>query len=151
MKIFATSLSSETMLWFSTRSYVFKVLSHDFSENFYSFPQFFVVYNAFDIQIWKVTSFFFLRSLTHLILFLLYTFRSSSDLLFRNLFLNFDLTMIAFLSSLFINDACLAPTYFFWGVQNFLKMLNKHFENPLNRNSKLSLRYSLNDFWSKFL
>ena len=76
----------------------------------------------------------FLSSLTHLILFLLYTFRSSSDLLFRNLFLNFDLTMIAFLSSLFINDACLALTYFFFcGVQNFLKMLNKHFENPLIR------------------
>ena len=80
---------------------------------FYSFPQLFVVYNAFGIQIWEVTSFCFLRSLTHLILFLLYTFRSSSDLLFRNLFLNFDLTMIAFLSSLFINDACLALTYFF--------------------------------------
>ena len=52
--------------------------------------------------------FVFLSSLTRIFLCLSYAFLSSSNLLFRNLFLYFDVTIIAFLSSLSINDAWLA-------------------------------------------
>ena len=51
------------------QSYPFKVICFVREKWFYSFPERFVIYNAFGIEIWKVT-FCFLNSLTHIFLWL---------------------------------------------------------------------------------
>ena len=82
-------------------------------DNFTVFQNFLLSKTRLVFKFEKQVFFVFLISLTHIFLCLWYAFLYSSDLLLRNFFLNFDLTMIPFLSSLFINDVFLALTYFF--------------------------------------
>ena len=58
-------------------SYAFKVISFVREGWFYSFTEVFVIYNAFGIQIWKVSSFCFFKEINAHNARLLYDFLSS--------------------------------------------------------------------------
>ena len=132
LKIFATSLPSEIILSFSTKVMLSKLF--DLSEKHHWTLCYLqrVWYSSLKSNFFLL----FLSSLTHIFLCLLYAFQSSSDLLFRNLFLKFDLTMTAFLSSLIINDAWLALTYFFLRDAKLFKDVKQTFWKFFNANSK---------------
>ena len=129
LKIFATSLSSEIILPFSTKVMLSKLF--DLSEKHHWTLCYLqrVWYSSLKSNFFLL----FLSSLTHIFLCVLYAFLSSSDLLFRNLFLKFNLTMIAFL---IINDAWLALTYFFLRDAKLFKDFKQTFWKFFNANSK---------------
>ena len=105
MKIFVKSfcdfkIIGEQVAVFNKR-YISKIVWFIREETFYCFPKLFIIYYVFAFLV-------FLNKLTHLFLCLLYAFLSLSDLLLRNFFLSFDLTITPRWISLFMKGAWFA-------------------------------------------
>ena len=80
----------------------------------YSSPEFFIINNIFEIQIFIITSFrFFIYIYIYIFLYLLYFILDSWVLAFRNGFLNLVVSIIALLSSLLTNFDGFALRCFF--------------------------------------
>ena len=93
---------------------------------FTAFQNFLLPMIFFYIQIWIILFVWFSSKLTHAFLYLIYAFLSVKDLLFRNLFLNFDLIMMTCWSSLYIKgvwfagiNLCFIETIELKTVRNF--------------------------------